>query len=62
MVGSCVTTISITNVGSYVNNIRSSICIFAAIRKKKYTCIGNDEPSIYIRNPFLHIYESCQDI
>ena len=31
-------------------------CIFVAIHEiEKYKCIGNDEPSMYIRNPFLHI-------
>ena len=25
-----------------------------------YTCIGNDKPLVYIRNPFFRVYESCQ--
>ena len=54
MVGSCVTTMKMTNVGSCVNNIHSFLWLqyirFESIHK----------PSIYIRKPFLHVYESCQ--
>ena len=42
---------------SMVTTFISFTCIFAAIHKifLKYTCIRNDEPSMHIRKPFLHI-------
>ena len=87
MVGSCVTTMNMKNVGSCVNIIhffylfsygwflcnnheydkcwflckQHSFVFMAAIHKIwKYTCTRNDKPSMYIRNHFLHVYESCK--
>ena len=36
-------------------------CFMVAIHKIwKYICTRNDKPSMYIRKPFLHVYESCK--
>jgi hypothetical protein len=59
--GSCVTTMNIENVGSCVNNIHFVICSHVAVMIIIYpfSC-WNKNTSLSIRNPFLHICESCQ--
>jgi hypothetical protein len=69
MVGSCVTTMNIKNVGSCVNNIHFVICslvvmiiIFPYFYWKIYAINVHKETSLSIRKPFFFSYmcESCQ--
>jgi hypothetical protein len=68
MVGSCVTTMNIKNVGSCVNNIHFVICSLVVMiiicpysYWKIYAINVHKETSLSIRKPFfLYMCESCQ--
>ena len=62
MVGSCVTTMNMTNVGSCVNNIHSITCFLSAWDKIwKYTYTRSDNPSMYIRNTCLDVMNHAKN-
>jgi hypothetical protein len=67
MVGSCVTTMNIKNVGSCVNNIHLVTCSLAVMiiicpyfYWKMYAI--NVKTSLSIRNPFLLLYISAYEV